>query len=56
MFHILPDPQTNGGLMFSVSPDELTSIQEFLISNNLAEFCSPIGRFTEKKEKRILIV
>jgi selenide,water dikinase len=56
MFHILPDPQTNGGLMFSVSPDGLASIQEFLISNNLAEFCSPIGRFTEKKEKPILIV
>jgi selenide,water dikinase len=56
MFHILPDPQTNGGLMFSVSPDGLTSIQDFLISNNLAEFCSPIGRFTEKKEKHILIV
>lgn len=56
MFHLLPDPQTNGGLMFTVKPDGLEEIKDFLKSNNYGDFITPIGRIVSKKEKRIIIV
>jgi selenide,water dikinase len=55
MFHILPDPQTNGGLMFTVKPEGLEDMIEFLKSNNLEDFSAPIGRIIQKQEKRIII-
>ena len=56
MFHLLPDPQTNGGLMFTVKPDGLEEIREFLKNNNYGDFISPIGRIVPKQEKRIVVV
>jgi selenide,water dikinase len=55
MFHILPDPQTNGGLMFTVRPEGLEEVIIFLRNNNLAEFVSPIGRIITSQKKRIII-
>lgn len=55
MFHILPDPQTNGGLMFTVKPEGLEDMIEFLKSNNLEDFSAPIGHIISKQEKRLII-
>ena len=55
MFHILPDPQTNGGLMFTVKPEGLEDMIDFLKSNNLDDFSTPIGRMIQKQEKRIIV-
>ena len=56
MFHILPDPQTNGGLMFTVKPEALQEMIDYLKNNNLEDFSAPIGKITSKKDKRISIL
>lgn len=55
-FSVLPDPQTNGGLLISVSPEALATVQELLRANGLADFTEPIGRMTERKETVISVV
>lgn len=47
-FSLLPDPQTNGGLLISVGEDSLTEVQQLLRQNDLAAHGEPIGRMTEK--------
>jgi selenide, water dikinase len=49
-FSVLPDPQTNGGLLISVDPDALATVQELLRANGLANFTEPIGKMTERTE------
>jgi selenide,water dikinase len=56
MFQILPDPQTNGGLLFSVKPEGLKEMQDFLRSNNLDEFTEPIGKIIPKQGVKIMVV
>ena len=56
MFHLLPDPQTNGGIMFCVKPEGLEEIKDFLKSNNYGDFIDSIGRIVSKQEKRIVVV
>jgi selenide,water dikinase len=55
VFQLLPDPQTNGGLMFSVKPEGLNEITDFLKNNGFEDFIMPIGRILPKQEKRILV-
>jgi selenide,water dikinase len=55
-FSVLPDPQTNGGLLISVSPDTLATVQELLRANGLAKFTEPIGKMTERSEVVISVV
>lgn len=51
---ILCDPQTSGGLLIAVNPDFQPEIEALLRQNNLPS--SPIGKLTEKQEKRITVV
>ena len=51
---ILCDPQTSGGLLIAVDPAFLSEIEALLKQNNLP--FSPIGKLTEKQEKRIVVV
>ncbi|MBI5914376.1 MAG: selenide, water dikinase SelD [Bacteroidetes bacterium] len=55
-FTLLPDPQTNGGLLFSVKNEGLTEVKAVLEAAGLAGFAEPIGRLTAKKEKTAYIV
>ena len=55
-FQIMPDPQTNGGLLFSVDPNHVQDIQNALIENQLGDFVNPIGEVMPVKEKRIYIL
>ncbi len=52
-FHVLPDPQTNGGLLFSVKPSALPDIQQLLDENGLSKHRNPIGQFISRKEKTV---
>ncbi len=54
-FQILPDPQTNGGLLIAVDPTGFKEVQDLFSQRNLASFIKPIGRFVEKKEGVVLV-
>ncbi len=54
-FTILPDPQTNGGLLIAVDPGALHEVQEVLKSHGLENFTEPIGVMTESSEKIITV-
>jgi selenide,water dikinase len=51
---LLPDPQTNGGLLIAVAPSALKEVQTILQELGI-EYFSPIGTCTAAKEKRIYI-
>lgn len=55
-FSLLPDPQTNGGLLFSVKKDNVNEVKNLLISNGLAEFSEPIGEFSIKAAKTVNVL
>ncbi|MBW0162110.1 MAG: selenide, water dikinase SelD [Sediminibacterium sp. Gen4] len=55
-FNILPDPQTNGGLLIAVAPDALEQVQNTLRENGLENFIEPVGKMIEKAEKTITVV
>ncbi len=52
-FTLLPDPQTNGGLLFSVNEIAREEVITLLKREGLRKFIEPIGRFTAKGEKTI---
>jgi selenide,water dikinase len=51
---LLPDPQTNGGLLIAVAPDAVKEVQNILENLGIA-YREPIGVCTKAKDKRILI-
>lgn len=54
-FNLLPDPQTNGGLLISVDPAALADVKSLLKENRLEAFTTPIGMFTTAGEKTITV-
>jgi selenide, water dikinase len=54
-FQVLPDPQTNGGLLISVSPKSADEVIEVLNKAGLTNFIQPIGQLILKKEKPIRV-
>ena len=54
-FSILPDPQTNGGLLIAVDPSSAAAVQAILQQHGLQDFIEPIGYLTAMGEKRISI-
>lgn len=54
-FKLLPDPQTNGGLLISVAPDAVESVKECLAKAGLSGFTTPIGTITSQQEKAVII-
>jgi selenide,water dikinase len=53
-FQLLPDPQTNGGLLIAVAPDAMQEVHTILKEAGI-EFIEPIGHCTTNQEKRITI-
>ncbi len=53
-FQILPDPQTNGGLLIAVAPEALQEVQSILKEAGIVNI-DPIGVCTESAEKRIQV-
>lgn len=54
-FSILPDPQTNGGLLIAVSAKSIKEVQSLFKEYDLDSFCMPIGRFITPGEKVIQV-
>ncbi len=54
-FNVLPDPQTNGGLLIAAAPEALQEIQNILTENELKRFLTPIGKMVAKAEKTVLV-
>lgn len=53
---ILSDPQTSGGLLFSVRPEGRLKIEELLRSSGQEDFAQPIGRMTLARERSIYLL
>jgi selenide,water dikinase len=54
-FNLLPDPQTNGGLLITVPEQMQKDIENIFIENNLSSFAHPIGKVTLQAEKKIMV-
>lgn len=54
-FSLMPDPQTNGGLMISVSGNALPEIEKIFTKFGLQEFITPIGKFVAVGEKVVMV-
>lgn len=54
-FNLLPDPQTNGGLLIAVDSNAITALEELFLQNDLAHFIKPIGRIIRKGIKSIVV-
>lgn len=55
-FNILPDPQTNGGLLIAVAPDAVEQVQNIFRQYELSDFIEPIGKMIAKTEKTIMVL
>jgi selenide, water dikinase len=55
-FSLLPDPQTNGGLLFTVRPEGLDEVTAILNAYQLHKFAQPIGKIIVKEDKSIRVV
>lgn len=55
-FSILPDPQTNGGLLISVAPETVDEVKALFGANGLSGFIEPIGKMTAKGEKMVRVM
>jgi selenide,water dikinase len=53
-FQLLPDPQTNGGLLIAVDPAALNEVQKALKEAGI-EYTDPIGHCVTYEDKRIII-
>jgi selenide,water dikinase len=54
-FSILPDPQTNGGLLFTVEENAVEEMKDFLTKAKLGRFATPIGRMIPRNEKAVYV-
>jgi selenide,water dikinase len=55
-FNLLPDPQTNGGLLLSVTEAGVDEVKELLVREGYEAFAQPIGRLVQKGEKTVEVV
>jgi len=55
-FQVLPDPQTNGGLLIAADPDSLTEIQKILKAEGLSSFTDPIGKMVSKEDVTVVVI
>ena len=54
-FNLLPDPQTNGGLLIAVDEHAVEAVQQLLKEYGLHDFAEPVGKFTATAEKTVLV-
>jgi selenide,water dikinase len=54
-FNLLPDPQTNGGLLIAVAAEAVAALQALLRDEGLEAFARPIGRLAAKAEKTVIV-
>lgn len=54
-FTLLPDPQTNGGLLIAVKEDSVEELKDVLRTYHLEKFMEPIGKMTDQQQKVIVV-
>ena len=54
-FNLLPDPQTNGGLLIAVAEQAVEEVQHLLKETSHEKHLLPIGRFTEACDKTVIV-
>lgn len=54
-FSILPDPQTNGGLLIAIDPKSVKELETIFRTNGLENFLNPIGKLIAQNEKLIQV-
>lgn len=54
-FNILPDPQTNGGLLIAASIEAVKEIKEIFCAQQLHSFIHPIGKLVKRAEKIVTV-
>jgi selenide,water dikinase len=54
-FTTLPDPQTNGGLLFSAREESIKQVEQLLRQKGLANFTQPVGRMKAGSEKLVTV-
>ena len=54
-FNLLPDPQTNGGLLITVDESAVEEVKKLLKENGLEKFAVPIGRMKTVSEKTVFV-
>ena len=54
-FKLLPDPQTNGGLLVAVDPVAVNEVKELLSQFGLEKHSQPIGRMIAKQDKVVFV-
>lgn len=54
-FNLLPDPQTNGGLLIAVDINAVEEVKKLLSENGLENFAEPIGRMTVLADKTVFV-
>ena len=54
-FNLLPDPQTNGGLLIAVAPGAVEEVKRLFVANGLEKHIDPVGVCVAKGEKVIVV-
>lgn len=54
-FNVLPDPQTNGGLLIAVAPEAVNMVQSILEEYQLQDFLEPVGKMIVKADKVVTV-
>ena len=54
-FNLLPDPQTNGGLLIAVDANAVEEVKRLLKESGLENFAEPIGSMKEASEKTVFV-
>ncbi len=54
-FSLLPDPQTNGGLLVAVNANAVADVTDVLRQYGLEAYSAPIGRMVAKGDKTIVV-
>ena len=54
-FSLLPDPQTNGGLMIAVEAAAISEVKKIFDEYGLGLYTEPIGVFTQQQEKIVMV-
>jgi selenide,water dikinase len=55
-FNLLPDPQTNGGLLIAVAPEAAEAVKSILQENGYAQYATPIGFMESISEEQALVI
>lgn len=55
-FSLLPDPQTNGGILCSVREEAVAEVVQLLMDNGLGDFAQPIGKMVPQGQKLVQVL